>query len=311
MWIRIATVVWVGRGRRRRMWIRIATAVWVGRGRRRRMWIRIATAVWVGRGRRLPDVDPHRDGGVGGTRASSPDVDPHRDGVGDDAGPSREEVVHSRPLPSPPDVPVLAPLGGSNTSIHWIRSWIGDVNPGYDAAPVGDPRRRNCTSASLAVFHRLSGTSNDPAGLDELYSHQVTEITNLPLVPTTLDQVEQTLRDAGPGSHTIVAASFDGRPSHAFNAYFDGRNVHGLDGQSGVDELWPPDSYIFHPAHPPTQLFMGTPFHGTREQLMRGNPDLSEERLVQFWVGARLRWTEPSTQDPDTGRSHSGVESRW
>ena len=193
----------------------------------------------VGGGTRAssPDVDPHRDGGVGGgTRASSPDVDPHRGGVGDDAGPSREEQVHSRPLPSPPDVPVLAPLGGSNTSIHWIRSWIGDVNPGYDAAPVGDPRRRNCTSASLAVFNRLSGTSTDPAGLDELYSHQVTEITDLPLVPTTLDRVEQTLRDAGPGSHTIVAASFDGRPSHAFNAYFDGRDVHGLDGQSGVDE---------------------------------------------------------------------------
>ena len=213
----------------------------VGRGRRRRMWIRIVMVAWVM------------------------------------TGPSREEQVHSRPLPSPPDVPVLAPLGGSNTSIHWIRSWIRDVNPWYDAAPVGDPRRRNCTSASIAVFRHLSGTSNDPAGLEQLYSHQVTEITDLPLVPTTLDQVEQALRDAGPGSHTIVAARFDGRPSHAFNAYFDGRNVHGLDGQSGVDELWPPDSYIFHPAHPPTQLFMGTPFHGTREQLMRGNPDLSEE----------------------------------
>ena len=221
--------------------------------------------------------------------------------------------MHSRPLPSPPDVPVLAPLGASNTSIHWIRSWIRDVNPGYDAAPVGDPRRRNCTSASIAVFRHLSGTSNDPAGLEQLYSHQVTEITDLPLVPTTLDQVEQALRDAGPGSHTIVAARFDGRPSHAFNAYFDGRDVHGLDGQSGVDEFWPPDSYIFHPAHPPTQLFMGTPFHGTREQLMRGNPDLSEENSSDSRSGHDSGAPNPPPRDQmqanqPSGSNHTGTQ---
>ena len=54
-------------------------------------------------------------------------------------------------------------------------------------------------------------------------------------------EIENRLKDIGPGSHLIVGINRSSGAGHWFNVYYDGENFHTLDGQSGKTYDWPHD----------------------------------------------------------------------
>ena len=52
------------------------------------------------------------------------------------------------------------------------------------------------------------------------------------------EEIEQILRDNGAGSHLIVGINRHNRCGHWFNVFFDGRDVHIIDGQMGEILDW-------------------------------------------------------------------------
>ncbi|OBA57210.1 hypothetical protein A5647_24340 [Mycobacterium sp. 1100029.7] len=157
----------------------------------------------------------------------------------------------------------------SHSTIDQIRTWIGDVNNDGDAAvaPAG-PRLANCGPATIVVFDRLSGTPSfgrayvggpisNSRHMHELTRDELGEATGLPFEQSTPTQIAKRLVDAGPGTHTVVAIKYRNGEQHSFNAYFDGTQVHALDGQHGTIKSWPPQLDL--EKNPVEQWFMGTP----------------------------------------------------
>ena len=171
----------------------------------------------------------------------------------------------SRPLPAPPtDAPLVAPIPHSDTTIGVVRNWIGDINhDGDPTAPLSDERLLNCGPAAIAVFQRLAGTSHDArASTDVSAPDDLGEATGLAIVPNSREGIAQRLVAEGPGAHTTVVVHFAGGEQHAFNAFYDGTEVHAIDGQHGTVVSWPPQLDRF--GNPVQAWFMGTPFHGDR-----------------------------------------------
>ena len=171
----------------------------------------------------------------------------------------------SRPLPAPPtDAPLVAPIPHSDTTIGVVRNWIGDINhDGDPTAPLSDERLLNCGPAAIAVFQRLAGTSHDArANTDVSAPDDLGEATGLAVVPNSREGIAQRLVAEGPGAHTTVVVHFAGGEQHAFNAFYDGTEVHAIDGQRGTVVSWPPQ--LDRVGNPVQAWFMGTPFHGDR-----------------------------------------------
>jgi hypothetical protein len=121
------------------------------------------------------------------------------------------------------------------------------------------PRAMNCGQCALAVDQRLSGI--DPhaiAGAGILSTAQMEAATGLRQVTATPAQIQQYLIDQGAGAHTVVGVDrANGMAGHWFNAYYDGKNVYAIDGQSGQVLRWPPNMDL--PNAPVIQWDMGVP----------------------------------------------------
>ncbi|MEC4764349.1 NUDIX domain-containing protein, partial [Mycobacterium sherrisii] len=186
--------------------------------------------------------------------------------------PGSEGGEHAAAHPS--DGARSTPFPHSDSSIEEIREWIGDVNHDGDAAvaPEG-PRLANCAPATIAVHDRLSGIpSFGRAYVGDLldggrHNHELTRdelgtATGLPFTRSTPDDIAGRLMAQGRGAHTVVAIRYRKGQQHSFNAFFDGEQVHALDGQHGTITPWPPG--LDRAGNPVEEWFVGTAPEGER-----------------------------------------------
>src|SRR5690606_4504905 len=90
--------------------------------------------------------------------------------------------------PSSPDsVDGPANTDSEVPSLEDIKSWLGEVNPGFTGDPT-DPRSNNCGSTSAAVYNRLNGNGTPVAGTDTLSVPEMEAATGRPQVTMTPDQ---------------------------------------------------------------------------------------------------------------------------
>jgi hypothetical protein len=120
-------------------------------------------------------------------------------------------------------------------------SWAGDINPEKQA----DGRDNNCGECARAVQNTWNGEPSVAAAMSDKDAageprQRMSDWAGAEPQPESMSQVEQHLRDLGPGSSAIVGAYWNGGGGHWFNAVNDRGMVKAVDGQSGKVESWPP-----------------------------------------------------------------------
>lgn len=124
-------------------------------------------------------------------------------------------------------------------SVEEIKEWLSEINPGYSEDPF-NPRSSNCGSCASAVFGRLSGRTSI-AGAHTLSIEEMAQATGREQRDATPAEIEESLRKSGPGSHAVIGVDRQFGPGHWFNAYYDGRRVVAIDGQTNSILDWPPE----------------------------------------------------------------------
>ena len=125
-------------------------------------------------------------------------------------------------------------------TLDTISSWLSEINPNYTGSRFS-PYSSNCGSCALAVFQRLSGNSSATATPQTLSIEEMNQATGRTQTAMTPGQIADHLRSQGAGSFGVVGVDRSSGPGHWFNAYFDGQDVHAIDGQTGQIHGWPPD----------------------------------------------------------------------
>lgn len=141
-----------------------------------------------------------------------------------------------------------------------VQSWAKEVNPNYENMALPYEEREqyatNCGSCAFALEQHFNGVrpeqraTNVNIGTDE----GMERATGLTCKYMSPDSIRNLLVSRGPGSHLIVGVNrepvrvirdneveYVGRPGHWFNAYYDGRQVYTIDGQTGQIFGWPHD----------------------------------------------------------------------
>lgn len=119
---------------------------------------------------------------------------------------------------------------------------LSDINPNYDPWDVDSPYNSNCGSCALAVQRRLDGDDVSAVATDStLTVEEMQDLTGMEQVPMQPDKIAEYLKSQGPGAHAIIGIDRSEGPGHWFNAYYDGKNVYALDGQTGETYPWAPD----------------------------------------------------------------------
>lgn len=134
-----------------------------------------------------------------------------------------------------------------------VKAWAKEINPHYEDPNLPPGKRRayseNCGSCALVMEQHFAGNHLDRTASSENipYDADMEKVTGKRCIYMEPNQIEQILREEGPGSHLIVGIDrynpITGAAStgHWFNAYFDGKTVHTVDGQSGELYEWPHD----------------------------------------------------------------------
>lgn len=129
--------------------------------------------------------------------------------------------------------------GGSDLpSMEDLADGVRQVNPNYNPTDPDSDWSNNCGSCAVSTLGGLMGGQFQPAGPYSLSPEEMEEAIGQPQTPMSPAEIEQAMRDAGPGSAAVVG--FDNEPGHWFNAYHDGNNVYCVDGQTGTISGWPP-----------------------------------------------------------------------
>lgn len=167
-------------------------------------------------------------------------------------------VEHHAPAVDTPDHHVPT-IDASPPSTAEIGDWLHEINRGPGMDPFDPARAVNCGQCALAVEQRLSGVTPDAtAGHGTLSIQEMEASTGKQQVAATPSEIAKYLVDQGAGSHTVVGVDRAGdMAGHWFNAYYDGKNVWAIDGQTNEILGWPPDMDI--PGHPVTNWDMGVP----------------------------------------------------
>ena len=167
-------------------------------------------------------------------------------------------VEHHAPAVDTPDHHVPT-IDVSPPSTAEIGDWLHEINRGPGMDPFDPARAVNCGQCALAVEQRLSGVTPDAtAGHGTLSIQEMEASTGKQQVAATPSEIAKYLVDQGAGSHTVVGVDRAGdMAGHWFNAYYDGKNVWAIDGQTNEILGWPPDMDI--PGHPVTNWDMGVP----------------------------------------------------
>ncbi|WP_134069502.1 toxin glutamine deamidase domain-containing protein [Mycobacteroides salmoniphilum] len=186
--------------------------------------------------------------------------------------PEPPAIAHHQPIDPPSGAPAEhhAPAGDapdhhvptidvSPPSTSEIGDWLHEINRGPGMDPFDPARAVNCGQCALAVEQRLSGVVPDAtAGHGTLSIPEMEVSTGKQQVSATPSEIAKYLVDQGAGSHTVVGVDRAGdMAGHWFNAYYDGKNVWAIDGQTNEIHGWPPDMDI--PGHPVTNWDMGVP----------------------------------------------------
>lgn len=128
-----------------------------------------------------------------------------------------------------PDVPPFEPP----------ERWVQDVNaPGADAPG----RDANCVFCSLATEQRWRGSPVSAGDWPHKSGLSVSTAEKLvgPLSETSPSAIDQTLRDAGPGSSGMVAVEWPTGGGHMMNVVNDGGTIRWVDGQNATIDMNPP-----------------------------------------------------------------------
>ena len=133
-------------------------------------------------------------------------------------------------------------------SIQTISGWLGKINPNYNN-PFTPKYRVNCGSCAFAVESRLNGTNvNAVASAKNIPTDAAMEkATGKQCIYMSVHDISNYLVSQGAGSHLIVGINRhptpQGKPQsgHWFNAYYDGKQMYTIDGQSGRIYAWPHD----------------------------------------------------------------------
>ena len=120
-----------------------------------------------------------------------------------------------------------------------IQGFIDDINPNFDPYYY-DSYHINCGSCALAVEERLSGRNPTAfAGAYNLdWNCNMEAATKGTMVRSSREEIENILRDKGAGSHLIVGINRTKGSGHWFNVFYDGHDVHIIDGQMGEIHDW-------------------------------------------------------------------------
>ena len=129
----------------------------------------------------------------------------------------------------------------SDRTIDEIDQALSAINPNFDPYDLSNGYATNCghTSANLNDFLNGHPLAEAPGG-STLSLAEMQARTGTPQVPMTTDQIADTLRALGPGSHCVVGIDRTHGAGHWFNAYFDGTDVWSLDAQNHTRSPWPP-----------------------------------------------------------------------
>ncbi len=123
-----------------------------------------------------------------------------------------------------------------------ISDWIEDINPKYDPFDWESPYSNNCGSCAFAVEQRLDGNESIAATSENIGTiEEMNKATGMEQVAMSPNEIKDYLISQGPGSHGIVGIDRVSGPGHWFNAYYDGKKVVAIDGQTGEINDWPPD----------------------------------------------------------------------
>lgn len=121
-----------------------------------------------------------------------------------------------------------------------IKSWLGEINPKYTGDPF-DKYSNNCGSCAAAVHARLEGDGTAVATANTLSVPEMESVTGRLQRTMSPSEIHDALVAEGPGAHAVIGVDRQTGPGHWFNAYYDGKQVVAIDGQSGRILGWPPD----------------------------------------------------------------------
>jgi hypothetical protein len=117
-------------------------------------------------------------------------------------------------------------------------SWAPQINSEHGLTNCGDCARAvQQTWTGSPRVATLGGPEPQPNPL-------MVEWSGISPRPISVDGVESTLSELGPGSSAIVGCDWEGGGGHWFNAVNDNGSVKAVDGQSGQVEPWPPSESI-------------------------------------------------------------------
>lgn len=137
-------------------------------------------------------------------------------------------------------------------TIDIVKNWVRSINPNFENISLPYDQRKlyssNCGSCAYALEQHFNGSDPEmTATAKNIDSDEEMErITGLTCKYMDPEDIESILIKRGPGSHLIAGINrypIGGKPlfGHWFNAYYDGKKVYCLDGQSGDVFDWPHD----------------------------------------------------------------------
>jgi Papain fold toxin 1, glutamine deamidase len=179
---------------------------------------------------------------AGGGTAEQPTTEPER--AGDTDGDLSDQARADVPQQYPGDYITSSEAPPNVDQAHESpESWAGDINPEKQA----DGRDNNCGECARAVQNTWNGEPAVAAAMADKdaageHRQRMSDWAGAQPQPASMSQVEQHVRDLGPGSSAIVGAYWNGGGGHWFNAVNDQGTVKAVDGQSGKAETWPPSA---------------------------------------------------------------------
>jgi hypothetical protein len=185
-----------------------------------------------------------------GTSARDENADPMRSGTDNADGAAR--ATTDNPVTGRPDITARYPADYASSSDpapsverphESPGNWAEGINPGW---PIPE-RENNCGECARAVDSTWNGKGaaaaamSDPEAAGEPIA-RMTEWAGEAETKASMSEVQQQLKDMGPGSSAVVLSRWEGGGAHWFNAVNDGGTVKAIDGQSGKTETWPPSA---------------------------------------------------------------------
>ncbi|RUR01593.1 toxin glutamine deamidase domain-containing protein [Labedella endophytica] len=117
---------------------------------------------------------------------------------------------------------------------------LPEINPNFDPHDPANGYATNCGNTSALLNDFLNGSPAREAPTGTLTTPEIEARTGNPQTPMTPDQIADTLRAMGPGSHCVVGIDRSTGFGHWFNAYYDGTTVWSIDAQNATRSPWPP-----------------------------------------------------------------------